>query len=255
MSHTLDASAATARQARQLAKCFTARLTGHTERGPDRKVRRHSIDVDDRRAQVFRRIGDGSVADAKGWIDCLMRTVSEWDDQERKKGGGRTLGLHGLRVLETLLGLRGVIAVDFRTGRLEPAIDTIARVACVNRGTVIRALARLKAMKILDWVRRTQRTGRDGLFGPQREQISNAYFLTPELLPNRVAQRLRDLVARKRLRRAGTTPPTAPPPAPQAQHSELRDAIARLGAGVYARSGGENASPPCGQYPRSGTEG
>ncbi|MEH3098893.1 hypothetical protein [Sphingomonas adhaesiva] len=255
MSHTLDASAATARQARQLAKGFTARLTGRTERGTDRKVRRHSIDVDDHRAQVFRRIGDGSIADAKGWIDCLMKTVSEWDDQERKKGGARPLGLHGLRVLEALLGLRGVIAIDFRTGRLEPAIDTIKRAAGVSRTTVIRALATLRAMKVIDWVRRTQKTDRDGLFGPQREQISNAYFLTPELLPKRVAQRLRDLVTRKRLRRTGTTPPAAPPPPPQPQDPELRTTLARLGAGIEARAKGESASPPSGQYPRAGVQG
>ena len=166
MSNTSAAGAAfTARQTRQLTKRVSAHLSGRSERGQDRKVRRNSYDVDDRRAQGFRPIGDGSTADALGWIDSLLKVVGEWDDAERRTGGGRPLGLHGIRVLETLLGRRGTIGVDFRTGRIEPAIDTIARVARLSRTTVIRALAKLKALKILDWVRRTQRTDRGGLFG------------------------------------------------------------------------------------------
>lgn len=235
------------RQARHVVRSFAAARTGN-ERGPDRKVRRGSFDVGDARARVFRPIGDGTKAGALGWIDCLLKTVSEWDDQERRTGGGRPLGLHGLRVLEVLLGRRGVVAVDFKTGRLEPAIDTIARAARMSRTTVIRALARLKALGILGWVRRTQKTGNDGLFGPQREQISNAYWFDLSGAPARFLRRFRDLLSRKQLRR--TDAPPAPPPAKATPADPaLADMLRRLGDAV------DNASPPSGQYPSSGVEG
>lgn len=243
------------RQARQLTKGFTAQLTGKTERGPDRKVWRRSVDVNDRRARVSRPIGDGTTAGAMAWIDCVLQAVSEWDDAERAKGGARPLGLHGLRVLEALLGRRGKVAIDFRTGRLEPALETIALAARVSKTTVIRALARLKALKILDWIRRTEETGNDGLFGPQRRQVSNAYFFTQEALPARVAQRLRDLLARKRLRRSGTAPEAVPKASREPSCPELRSALARIKSGIELREDGVNASPPSAMYHRSGAEG
>ena len=92
-------AASMGRQTRQLTKGFTARLTGKAERGSDRKVRRGSIDIEDRRARVFRPIGDGTTAGALGWIDCMLKVVAEWDNEQRAKGGARPLGLHGLRVL------------------------------------------------------------------------------------------------------------------------------------------------------------
>ena len=247
MSHT-HSPGATARQARQLTKQFTANLTGRSERGPDRKVRRHSYDVDDRRAKVFRPIGDGTTVGALSWIDAMLKTVTEWDDMERRKGGARPLGFAGIRVLETILGRRGAVAIEFKTGRLDPAIDTIARVARLARTTVVRALARLKGMKILAWVRRTQAAESAGGYGPQREQISNAYYFTPEELPVRVLQRLRDLLARRRLRRS-PAPQSAPVDPTMPQSSDLREALAALGRGI------PDASPPDGQYPRSGVEG
>ncbi|MBB5715410.1 hypothetical protein [Sphingomonas aerophila] len=176
MSNAKSTDAAlTARQARQITQGFTARLTGRAERGADRKVRRNSVDVGDRRAQVSRPIGDGTMAGALSWIDCLLKAVSEWDNMERRKNGARPLGLYGLRVLEVILGRHGAIAIDFKSGRLDPAIDTIARVGRISRTTVVRALAQLRAMKVLSWIRRTESTGRDGLFGPQRRQVSNSY--------------------------------------------------------------------------------
>ncbi len=247
-------AASMGRQARQVTKGFTARLTGKAERGADRKVRRGSIDIEDRRARVFRPIGDGTTAGALGWIDCMLKVVAEWDNEQRAKGGARPLGLHGLRVLEALLGRHGKIAVDFKSGRLDPALDTIASAAGVTKTTVVRALERLKSLKILDWIRRTERTGADGVFGPQRRQVSNAYFFTPHELPARVAQRLRDLLARKRLRRTGTTPAASPAAVAEPSCPDLRGTLARIKAGIARRDEGVSASPPCGQYPVSGVE-
>jgi hypothetical protein len=66
--------------------------------------------------------------------------------------------------------------VDFATGRLYPAIETIAAKAGCHRNSVIAGLRRLKAKGFIAWVRRTIRTGNEGEFGPQLEQTSNAYF-------------------------------------------------------------------------------
>lgn len=244
------AAALNARQAHQITKKFTAQLTGRGQRGADRKVRRGSVDVDDRRARVSRPIGDGSKTGALSWIDCLLKTVTEWDNHERRKGGGRPLGLYGVRVLEVLLGRHGKVAVDFKSGDIFPEIETIARAAGASKTTVVRALARLKALKILNWIRRTEKTGNDGLFGPQRRQISNAYWFTPEAMPARVLRRLRDLLARRRLRAAGARPaPSDKPDAPPVPSDPgLRAALARLSEGV-------NAIPPSGQYPSTGVKG
>lgn len=244
------AAALTARQAHQITKKFTAQLTGRGTRGTDRKVRRGSLDVNDRNARVSRPIGDGTKNGALSWIDCLLKTVTEWDNHERRKGGGRPLGLYGIRVLEVLLGRHGKVAVDFKSGDIFPEIETIARAAGTSKTTVVRALARLKAMKVLNWIRRTEKTGNYGIFGPQRRQVSNAYWFTPEALPARVLQRLRDRLARWRLRQVkAVSAPAGQPEAPQQPKCpEMRAALGRLSEGV-------NAIPPSGQYHSSGVKG
>ncbi|MEK9211703.1 hypothetical protein [Sphingomonas sp. 2378] len=239
-----------AREAHQLTKAFTAKLSGK-RRGDDRTVRRDSYDVDDRRANVWRPIGDGTVAGAMDWRDSLLQTAREYDDHHRGDRGVRPLGWTAIRILEILLGVRGV-PICFKTGRLEPAIDTMARIARFSRTTVIRALARLKEHNFLRWVRRSQKTDRKGEFAPQRVQVTNAYFFDIAALPRNVRQRFRYLLNRRQQRRAADaarmqSPPPSPPPPPQAPSTPaLRDALARLGARV------ESASTPNGQYPAQG---
>lgn len=72
-------------QARQITRDFAARLAGKGKRSTDRKVRQHSIDVEDRRARFSRPIG--TTAGALSWIDYLLKAVSEWDDAQRAKSG------------------------------------------------------------------------------------------------------------------------------------------------------------------------
>lgn len=241
---------AAARETRQITKALAAKLSGK-QRGEDRTVRRDSYDVDDKRANVWRPIGDGTVGGAMDWRDSFLQTAREYDDRHRGDRGVRPLGWTGIRVLEMLLGVRGV-PICFKTGRLEPAIDTLARIGRLSRTTVIRALARLKQHNFLRWVRRSQKTDRKGEFAPQRVQITNAYFFDIGSLPKNVRQRFRDLMSRRAQRRAAhatrqhSTPPlpAAPPPVPSSP--ALRDALARLGAQV------ESASTPKGQYPAQG---
>ena len=67
--------------------------------------------------------------------------------------------------------------VDFRTGRLEPSIDTIMGKVRRSRDAVVRALKALRAHGFLDWLRRYEPTGNEGR-GPQVQQASNAYRLS-----------------------------------------------------------------------------
>jgi hypothetical protein len=88
---------------------------------------------------------------------------------------GGALGHTGLTVLHALI----FDFLNFRTGRLDPSYAAIAAKAGVCVRTVASALARLKALGILNWVRRcAERRDVDGRF--VLEQDTNAYAVLPE---------------------------------------------------------------------------
>jgi len=68
--------------------------------------------------------------------------------------------------------------IDHATGRLDPAIDTIAGRIKRSRDAVWRALKALKAHGFVDWLRRYVPAPTAGQAGPQVRQTSNAYRLT-----------------------------------------------------------------------------
>ncbi|MBB4067395.1 helix-turn-helix domain-containing protein [Gellertiella hungarica] len=86
------------------------------------------------------------------------------------------LGSVALELVELFANL-----VDFRTGRLEPSLDTLMRMLKRSRDAISRALRALRAHGFIDWLRRYVHTGNEGK-GPQVQQTSNAYRL---LLPAR----------------------------------------------------------------------
>jgi hypothetical protein len=108
-----------------------------------------------------------------------------------KEPGARNgpLGGVAIELLELFANL-----VNFRTGRLDPSIETLMRHLRRSRDAIVRALKALRAHGFLDWLRRYVPTGNDGR-GPQVQQTSNAYRLS---LPAR---------ARQLLGRFGVTPP------------------------------------------------
>jgi hypothetical protein len=112
---------------------------------------------------------------------------------------------------------------DFATGRLFPALDSIAEVAGCSRRAVVEGLRRLKARGFLSWVRRSRVADAKGQAGPQREQTSNAYFFEHrQRMHRKVWSRFQAYflpkLARIRGNRRGDTiaPPRAPDPAPTA---------------------------------------
>jgi hypothetical protein len=150
-------------------------------------VRRNSYHAGEREHLVWRPIADGKNRGARRWIGAVMRAARRFEresmDPSRRNGA---LGHIGLEVLEELFRL-----VDYRTGRLDPAIATIAANIKRSCKAVHAALKRLAAAGFLKWVRRTEPTDREGEFGPQVRQISNAYGFA---LPEKVAVMVRQLL-------------------------------------------------------------
>lgn len=100
--------------------------------------------------------------------------------RERNRRENGSIGHVGLEVLRELLRL-----IDYRSGRLDPAIATLAQRIGRSIAAVAEALKRLRAHGFLDWLRRYVPTGNAGLRGPQVKQTSNAYRL---MLPIQVAR-------------------------------------------------------------------
>jgi hypothetical protein len=90
-------------------------------------------------------------------------------------------GQHGGAVGHTGLAVLHALIFDFlcfRSGRLDPSYAAIAAKAGVCVRTVASALQRLKALGILNWVRRCAESWSDGRF--VLEQDTNAYAVLPE---------------------------------------------------------------------------
>ena len=105
----------------------------------------------------------------------LWHRARDFDRSTRQPGRhGGALGHTGLQVLHALV----FDFLNFATGRLDPSYAAIARKANVCERTVATALARLRELGILHWVRRCAESWRDGRF--VLEQETNAYAVLPE---------------------------------------------------------------------------
>jgi hypothetical protein len=108
--------------------------------------------------------------------------VKLWHRARDFDRGTHQAGKHGGAVGHTGLAVLHALIFDFlnhRTGRLDPSYAAIAAKAGVCVRTVATALARLKALGILNWVRRcSESRDADGRF--VLEQDTNAYAVLPE---------------------------------------------------------------------------
>ena len=105
----------------------------------------------------------------------LWHRARDFDRSTRQPGRhGGAVGHTGLQVLHALI----FDFLNFATGRLDPSYAAIARKANVCERTVATALARLRELGILHWVRRCAESWRDGRF--VLEQETNAYAVLPE---------------------------------------------------------------------------
>jgi hypothetical protein len=105
----------------------------------------------------------------------LWHRARDFDRGSHQPGHhGGALGHTGLAVLHALI----FDFLNHRTGRLDPSYAAIAAKAGVCVRTVASALQRLKALGILNWVRRCAERWADGRF--VLEQDTNAYAVLPE---------------------------------------------------------------------------
>jgi hypothetical protein len=105
----------------------------------------------------------------------LWYRARDFDRTTRQPGRhGGVLGHTGLQVLHALV----FDFLNFATGRLDPSYAAIAKKANVCERTVATALARLRELGILNWVRRCAKGWQDGRF--TLEQDTNAYAVLPE---------------------------------------------------------------------------
>jgi hypothetical protein len=147
----------------------SSRAPGHIRR-TGQPVRRNSFNRGERERLIWRPLGE-SKREARRFKGALLAAAKKLDNQTKEPGTRMgALGLTGVRVLETLLSI-----VDDMSGRLEPAIATIAAKAHLGIRTVVRALRRLNDHGFLSWLRRTEYVDNDGA-GPQVQQVSNAYW-------------------------------------------------------------------------------
>lgn len=95
-------------------------------------------------------------------------------DVANKPAGSRNgpLGTVAIEILDYLCNL-----IDFRSGRLEPSLETIMKKLRRSRDAVVRGLKALRNHGFVDWLRRYVPVPADGK-GPQMKQASNAYRLS-----------------------------------------------------------------------------
>ncbi|MCC2978900.1 helix-turn-helix domain-containing protein [Sphingomonas sp. IC4-52] len=165
---------------------------------------------------------------------ALRQRIEQLD--AKIEAADRRLRRTDLTVLKALLAF-----LDFKTGKLFPAHETIAEKAGCHLNTVKAALKRLNNHGFIDWVRRTARTGNEGEFAPQLEQTSNAYFFDNRRKMAKTTWSRFVQILTAKMRRIGRTPQglaaapvsdPSPPPAP----GSLAAAIADLGAAVSRAS-------------------
>lgn len=156
-------------------KTIGAALAGAPVARAREPVRRHSRLVGQCEAVFWRRTDRREVRR----VLLAARKYELAGRQPGRRNG--PLGHVGLEVLELLVNL-----VDYRTGRLEPSLNTLTRKLRRSKDAVVRALAVLRAHGFTDWIRRFETVERDGP-GPRIRQTSNAYRLS---LPVRAARLL-----------------------------------------------------------------
>lgn len=181
----------------------------------------------------------------------FMLAAERFERITREKGqrSGR-LGTVALEVLRELMRL-----VDYKTGRLDPAIGTLCERLHRSRDAVMRGLKRLRDAGFLDWVRRYVPTGQEG-WGVQVKQTSNAYRLIlpafaarliggqikPAPVPVDEVQRREDQAAQAAAMIEGL--PLWEQPAQMIEDDALAAILSRLGRAIEQRESAQQTESP-----------
>jgi hypothetical protein len=98
------------------------------------------------------------------------------DFERRTRTPGKqdgAIGRNGLAVLHALI----FDFLDYATGQLDPAYETIAKKACISMRSAARGLHNLKLAGVINWLRRCTESFRNGRY--TLEQETNAYAILP----------------------------------------------------------------------------
>ncbi|MFT8737231.1 MAG: helix-turn-helix domain-containing protein [Zymomonas mobilis] len=149
-------------------------------RTPD-PVHRDSYDVGEREHSVWKPVNPNE-------IGAYLEAVDQYSIKTGKVSG------KAVRLLKMMFRM-----VDFKTGRLEPTLDTICEWVGYSRATIVRLLNQLKDNGFLRWIRRSIKIKADGK-GPRRKQTSNAYgFSSPKAWPDLARQAFARVMRRKNI--------------------------------------------------------
>jgi len=194
-------------------------------------VLRGSVDIDDDRARAIVRLGDGTVEDALDTCQALVSSVKELQAETAAETRYRQgiVTRSGARLLEVLLDPRR--GFDLHSGTNDLAHSDLARFAGISERQVIRAKKQLEDVGLLEWVRRTVKTGLEKLFGvPQQIMVSCRYNISIRRMCPRLAEiyarNLRELRAararrERRLGLFGQRRPLVRRERPQRRHPSL----------------------------------
>lgn len=150
---------------------------------------RRSYDVDDVRAKVSTIYWDAAagIGAMLNFRDHLQETFEAYANHTREAGKSNAISNNGQRVVKALFAL-----MDHKTGRCDPSLDEIAkRTGGLSRRTVVRQLAVLRELKLVDWVRRTVAIEGHKGKGWNRTQTSNSYFINLTNMPEEILRTLR----------------------------------------------------------------
>jgi hypothetical protein len=135
--------------------------------------------------------------------------TSKYKEPDRLQDGDR-------RILWSFLK-----CIDFKTGQLDPSYQEIADRAGCHRATAIEACKRFGKWLGLKWVRRTVKAETAGQAGPQREQISNAFYFDLASAPLRVWAAFKAAVKRRAVKKNGKAPQSQSRPQRGPGHAPL----------------------------------
>lgn len=129
--------------------------------------------------RIWRPIARGKMRAAKRLLGARLKAVRTMERKTRlarrelhRNAKNGAIGPIAVEVLEYLYGI-----VDFATGRLEPAVQSIADHIGRSYGAVHNALKALRRHGFLHWIRRSRAADTKGEAGPQSVQIPSAYVL------------------------------------------------------------------------------
>ncbi|WDF71451.1 hypothetical protein [Novosphingobium sp. KACC 22771] len=152
---------------------------------------RSTFDVDDLRAQVGRRFGDGSIEQSLDVVEAINKTAMAWAKEHRPEDRSWHFMLHAFHTLDAMLRK----FMDFQKGTCEATYEMIAAATGFARRTIHAHIMALRDMGWLDWVRRSTKA-EDGSHRP----TASSYFVEVSRLPRAAQIHLRQLLNKKGLK-------------------------------------------------------